>query len=200
MKSSDLGPAPRIGFAHWSEAGTDTAAESRVGGHSHGSTTSRIPVVMAHQIRSDTMTIFSKALFMRRSCRRAATMTAVLALGAGPPAWSSAGGSGGGASAAGQPAIELGFLTSVTGALAPDFGTDAVKGFEARIDAQNAAGGVDGRELAVAVADNTSNPNDETTAVDSLIRKNVLIIGAADALLYAGYRPTTQQNIPVVGL
>lgn len=95
--------------------------------------------------------------------------------------------------------INLGLITSVTGSLASTFGPDVVAGFNARVSAQNDAGGVNGRKIKVEVADDTSTPTGNLTAVQSLIGQNVFAVASWDAFMFASYKLLNQDGIPLLG-
>ncbi len=74
--------------------------------------------------------------------------------------------SGTAASAAGsKPPIVIGFITDETGGASSSY-IDAQDGAMARIDAQNAAGGVDGRQLQLVVEDDQSTASGSVLGVD----------------------------------
>jgi branched-chain amino acid transport system substrate-binding protein len=95
--------------------------------------------------------------------------------------------------------INIGLLTSVTGNAASTFG-DTADGAKARIDAQNAKGGVYGRKIVLTVADDASSPTIDLTAAQSLVeaKSSFAVIGYSP-YLFGGYRYLTAQGIPVVG-
>ena len=142
-----------------------------------------------------------KTLNIMRTRSKARSRAAAVAVAVGLSLLAGACGAGGndsGSSSAGG-AIKLGLIAPITGALGSTFGPAVEQGFKARIDAQNEAGGVNGHQLKAVVADNASDTNNETTAVQSLIKQDVFAVGAFDPFLFAGYQPLTQQKIPVVG-
>ena len=71
--------------------------------------------------------------------------------------------------------------------------------FKARIDLQNAEGGVDGRKLQVVVEDDQSQSSDNGTAAAALVAKGVFAIDDNSAFAYGAASPLQQQGIPVVG-
>jgi len=75
------------------------------------------------------------------------------------PACTSSSASGGSSSP-----ITLALVTSLTGTAAPEFST-APAGFNARIDLQNAEGGVDGHKLVPLVIDDQSSPAADVSGV-----------------------------------
>src|ERR1700722_2906833 len=70
---------------------------------------------------------------------------------------------------ASQPPIKIGLLTSLTGPLGPTLGPSE-QGAQARIDLQNAEGGVNGRKLQLVVADDASSVTQDLTAAQDLVQ------------------------------
>jgi ABC-type branched-subunit amino acid transport system substrate-binding protein len=143
-------------------------------------------------------------------------LTAVAAVGCGStspsksvsPTTSATGNTGSGNSTAGNTAsapgvtpttITVGLVTSLTGAASAAFiGTDA--GALARINEQNAEGGVDGRQIKLVVEDNQSSPQGEATAAESLVdQKHAFADISWDPLTFAAAKFYQQNGIPVVG-
>jgi branched-chain amino acid transport system substrate-binding protein len=96
--------------------------------------------------------------------------------------------------------ITLGLVTSQTGAAAANF-TGAVQGAQARFDAQNAAGGVDGRKIKLVVADDQTSFTAAQTAVNDLIQvQNAFgLIFISDLTAGGAYKAAQQAGVPVVG-
>lgn len=134
----------------------------------------------------------------KRTLARQRTVLSVLAAGALLTA-TACGSPGTGSAGTSESAVDIGLLTSITGALASTFGPDVEAGFKARVSAENDAGGVHGRKINVHVADDTSTPAGNVTAVQSLVRDDVLAVGSWSAYMFAGYRPLNQNGIPLVG-
>jgi branched-chain amino acid transport system substrate-binding protein len=100
--------------------------------------------------------------------------------------------------AAGQSPIVIALITSLTGPAAPQF-PDAQAGFLARIDLQNAEGGVTGHKITPLVIDDQSNPTEVATAVQEAISKGALGIVSDSALFYLGAKYAQQRGVPVTG-
>jgi branched-chain amino acid transport system substrate-binding protein len=121
-----------------------------------------------------------------------ALLTGVVALGAGP------------ASAASPPGvtsktITLGFLGDLTGIAASTFG-DGYGAAQARVNMQNAEGGVNGRKLKLVKADTESSTTETLTAVQDLVEnKHVFGIMADSAFTFSGSTYLTKQGVPVTG-
>ena len=102
-----------------------------------------------------------------------------------------------GASASGSP-ITLAYITSLTGAAASeDAGTQT--GFLARIDEQNAEGGVNGHKLVPLVIDDQTSPSVITSAVQDAISKGALGIVSQSALFFLADKYPQEQGVPVTG-
>jgi branched-chain amino acid transport system substrate-binding protein len=106
--------------------------------------------------------------------------------------------SGGAASASKEP-IVIGLVTDETGGTSSSYMNDQY-GAEARIDAQNAAGGIDGRKIELVTEDSQSTAAGNLTASQTLVQdKGVFgIINLATATFGAASY-LQKQGIPVVG-
>ncbi|HEY3942207.1 MAG TPA: ABC transporter substrate-binding protein [Acidimicrobiales bacterium] len=94
-------------------------------------------------------------------------------------------------------AISVGLVESQTGPASSTFG-DSARGAQARIDLQNAQGGVDGRKLKLVVADDTSTPSGNQLAVEDLVStKGVFGVMSSNAVLVGGANFLQQQGVPV---
>jgi branched-chain amino acid transport system substrate-binding protein len=94
--------------------------------------------------------------------------------------------------------IKVALITSLTG----DDSSNSItipKGFAARIDAQNAAGGVDGRQITYIVEDDQSNPAQAPTAAQAAVNAGVFAIDYNSPFAFGAIRYMTQAGIPVVG-
>ncbi len=102
------------------------------------------------------------------------------------------------ASAAKSP-IVIGYISDLTGFASSTF-ADGVGGARARIDAQNAAGGVNGHQLKLVAEDDQSSPTINNTAGQDLV-ENKGAFGIIDfsAFTFGGYKYLQQQGIPVTG-
>jgi branched-chain amino acid transport system substrate-binding protein len=94
--------------------------------------------------------------------------------------------------------ITIGLVAPITGD-ASSSAIDTAAAAQARIDLQNAEGGVDGRKLRLIVQDDTSTPAGDETAVKTLIHKGVFGIVSNSAFFFGGYRAATQTDVPVTG-
>jgi branched-chain amino acid transport system substrate-binding protein len=131
-------------------------------------------------------------------------LSLVLAAGITAAVTISPSGFAGAASGSGAPGvtphqITLGLVTSITGAASSNF-TGAVQGAQARIDLQNAEGGVDGRKINLVVGDDQTSFTAAQTAVNSLIQThNAFGLIFISDLVAIAYRTAQQQGVPVVG-
>jgi branched-chain amino acid transport system substrate-binding protein len=90
-------------------------------------------------------------------------------------------------------------VTSLTGLAASNF-NGSQQGAQARIDVQNAAGGVNGRQIVMDTADDTSSPTGAGTAAGTLItEKNVFAILAMSDVFTGAYKTAHNAGLPVVG-
>jgi ABC-type branched-subunit amino acid transport system substrate-binding protein len=94
--------------------------------------------------------------------------------------------------------ITLGLITELTGPGAA-VGTGMVRSANARIDQQNAKGGVDGRKIKLIVRDDGTNPNTDSTDTADLISKGVFGVIDDSAVTYGGYKLLQQAGVPVTG-
>jgi branched-chain amino acid transport system substrate-binding protein len=133
----------------------------------------------------------------------AAAVTLVLAAGCSSSAKTSSTAkapSGNTASAPGvtPTSITLGFLSSITGPAAPEY-VNYQKGAQARLDQQNAKGGINGRKLQLVSSDDGGSPTQNLTAAQGLVGKGVFAVIAGTPFLFGGYRYFQQQGVPVTG-
>jgi branched-chain amino acid transport system substrate-binding protein len=94
--------------------------------------------------------------------------------------------------------IAIGFISSVVGVAAPNE-INHPKGAQARIDQQNAQGGINGRKLQMVTEDDGGSVTQNLSAAQSLVSKNVFGIIAGTPFLFASFRYLQQQGVPVVG-
>ena len=94
--------------------------------------------------------------------------------------------------------ITLGLITELTGPGAAP-GTGMVRAAEARIDEQNAEGGIYGRKIKLIAVDDQTNPITDKTATAALISKGVFGVIDDSAVTYGGYKLLQQTGVPVTG-
>jgi branched-chain amino acid transport system substrate-binding protein len=106
--------------------------------------------------------------------------------------------SGGAASAAKAP-IVIGMMTDETGGAASSY-VDAQDGAIARIDAQNAAGGVDGHKLVLDIEDDQSSPAGFAEAAQTLVQdKGVFGVISISSSTFGAAPYLQKKGIPVIG-
>ncbi len=92
----------------------------------------------------------------------------------------------------------VGLVWSRTGAASDTF-MGALNAFQARIDLQNAEGGVNGHPIRVDQADDQTSPTGNLTATEFLMAKNPLVMAQVSPLTFASARIMHQAGMPVVG-
>ncbi len=103
------------------------------------------------------------------------------------------------ASASGSKApILIGIISDQTGAASSNY-VGATDGAQARIDAQNAAGGVDGHKLELVAEDGTSTPSGNSTAAHVLVSKGVFGILQVNSEAFGSSAYLHDKGVPVVG-
>jgi branched-chain amino acid transport system substrate-binding protein len=107
-------------------------------------------------------------------------------------------GSAGSSAPATKSAYQIGFITSNTGGASSSY-AGSVRGAEARIDALNAAGGINGHPLKLITYDDESTPADNQTAANLLIQKGVLGVVDDTSFAFGGAATLTKADIPVTG-
>jgi branched-chain amino acid transport system substrate-binding protein len=94
--------------------------------------------------------------------------------------------------------IKIGLITSLTGSASSEY-TNLPKAAQAGIDAVNAAGGVDGRQLQLVTCDDASAASSALTCAQSLVAKGVFAIEEQSAFVFGAYKYLNQLGIPVTG-
>ncbi len=103
------------------------------------------------------------------------------------------------AASANEPPITIGFITSNTGLAASSY-VNSQWGAQARIDAQNAIGGVHGHKLKLVVEDDGSSFSNNLTVAQDLVQSKGAFGVIEDTSFTAGsYRYLQQQGVPVTG-
>ena len=93
--------------------------------------------------------------------------------------------------------VKIGYITSQTGFAGSTF-QNADKGCKARIERENAGGGVNGRKIEVAYVDDQSSQN--LTAVQDLVQnQHVLMVVNNSPFANNGYRFLLEQGVPMIG-
>ncbi|HEX4218272.1 MAG TPA: ABC transporter substrate-binding protein [Acidimicrobiales bacterium] len=94
--------------------------------------------------------------------------------------------------------ITIAFVCSCSGPAAPEY-QGAVGAFRARVDLQNANGGVNGHKISTLVLDDQTSPTQDPTAVQEAVSHGVIGIVAVSALFFEGAKYAQQAGIPVTG-
>jgi branched-chain amino acid transport system substrate-binding protein len=149
--------------------------------------------------RSGSLRTITPTRHLTRRYRRAGTALAALVAGlplalvatSQTPAPASAA-----AAATGAP-ITIAYISSLTGEGGSEDG-DSPSGFEARLDLQNAEGGVDGHKLVPLVLDDQTNPADIANVVQEADAKAFGIVSQSPLFFLAAKYPN-QAGVPVTG-
>jgi branched-chain amino acid transport system substrate-binding protein len=94
--------------------------------------------------------------------------------------------------------ITIAYITDLTGEGASENATSPA-GFEARLDLQNAEGGVNGHKLVPLIIDDQTSPTAIATAVQSAISKNAFGIVSQSPLMFLAAKYPQQAGMPVTG-
>ena len=94
--------------------------------------------------------------------------------------------------------IKLGYISSDTGAASAIY-KNAAKACQARIDAQNAKGGVNGRKIDLQAVDDQSGGGNLTGAKDLVENRNVFLVIDNSALAFLAQRYLTGAGVPMIG-
>ena len=93
--------------------------------------------------------------------------------------------------------IKIGYVTSQTGVAGSTF-QNADKGCKARVERENAKGGVNGRKVEVEYVDDQSAQN--LTAVQNLVQNDhVFMVVNNSPFAFLGYRFLLDQGVPMIG-
>ncbi len=135
------------------------------------------------------------------SSKGSSTATTASSGGTGSSTTRTAGAPANTASAPGVTAttVTMGFVYDATGIASSTF-ADSAEGAAARVAAQNASGGVNGRMIKMVTADTTSTPTGANTAAQTLLQEKAAFgINEVGALFFGAYKPLQQAGIPVTG-
>src|SRR5262249_4531381 len=92
----------------------------------------------------------------------------------------------------------VGFISSETGGASSSY-AGSVRGAEARVDALNAAGGIDGHPVKLVIYDDQSSPTGNQTAAQLLIQKGVLGVIDDTSFTFGGAAALSRAKLPVTG-
>ena len=94
--------------------------------------------------------------------------------------------------------VKLGFIWPGTGTAAPDF-EDSAKACQARVDAQNAKGGVNGRKIQLTALDDMSGGGNLTAAQDLVQNRKVFAVVNNSPFAFVSYRYLQGARVPLIG-
>jgi len=94
--------------------------------------------------------------------------------------------------------VKLGYIFSETGVAGSTF-KNAGKACQARIDSQNAKGGVDGRKIKLEVVDDASSGANLTGAQDLVKNRHVFAVVNNSSFAFLSYRFLLDQGVPMIG-
>ena len=94
--------------------------------------------------------------------------------------------------------VKLGFISSQTGVASPTF-SDSHEACQARVDAQNAAGGVHGRKIDLEIIDDQSSGQNLTAAQDFVQNRKVFAVINNSGLAFLAYRFLKESGVPMIG-
>ena len=101
------------------------------------------------------------------------------------------------ASSSGSP-LDITYISSLTGPGASEY-SNSQQGCVARVDLQNAEGGVNGRKVNLSVVDDETNPSLTSTAVQGAVSNGSLGIVANSPLFFLAAKYAQKAGIPVTG-
>ncbi len=99
--------------------------------------------------------------------------------------------------ASGAP-LNITYISSLTGPAASEFGSSQ-QGCVARVDLQNAEGGVNGRKINLSVVDDQTNPTLTSTAVQRAISDGAVGIVSNTPFFFEAAKFAQQADVPVTG-
>jgi ABC-type branched-subunit amino acid transport system substrate-binding protein len=94
--------------------------------------------------------------------------------------------------------IKLGYISPETGAAA-SISKNGIKGFEARIKAQNAAGGCNGRKITYVTKDDASGAGNLTAAKDLVENEGVFAVVNQSPFAFLTFRYLLESGVPMIG-
>jgi len=135
--------------------------------------------------------------FRQRRLVPAVCAVTAMALGFGVTA-GSAGAQSSDTSGVTDKSVKLGFIWSGTGPAAPNF-ADSNQACKARVDAQNAKGGVNGRKIQLEAVDDMSSAANLTAAQDLVQNRQVLAVVNNSPFAFVSYRYLQGAGVPLIG-
>ena len=158
---------------------------------------------MKHRVRQTTVIVAAMAGLLSACGSSSSTGATSPTSASSSSTSSSSGGTSSVANTASTPGVTpttvtVGYITSETGDASSSY-SDAAKGAQARIDALNAAGGINGRTIKLIIGDDQSSPSGFLSAAQDLVNKGAFAIISDSSFAYGGYRYLQQAGIPVPG-
>jgi branched-chain amino acid transport system substrate-binding protein len=127
------------------------------------------------------------------------TASTATAAGSTTPSTAAAGASTSSSPGVTPSTVTVGLITSLTGPAATE-SANIAQGAKARIDQQNAEGGVNGRQIKLVVRDDLSTPTGNLSASQELVQQEHAFSVIDDSTaVYGGYKILQQQGVPVTG-
>src|SRR3954463_7279056 len=94
--------------------------------------------------------------------------------------------------------VKLGFIWPGTGVASPS-AEDSAKACQARVDAQNAKGGVNGRKIQLEAVDDASSGANLTGAQDLVKNRKVFAVVNNSSFAFLSYRYVKDSGVPLIG-
>ena len=94
--------------------------------------------------------------------------------------------------------VKIGFIYSKTGVASATSGTSEI-GCKARVAAENAKGGVNGRKIEVSYADDQSSGANKTAAQDLVQNQHVFMVINDSAFAFLTYQFLLDSGVPLIG-
>jgi branched-chain amino acid transport system substrate-binding protein len=94
--------------------------------------------------------------------------------------------------------IKVGYIYSKAGLAGSTF-ENAAEGFNARVKAQNAAGGVNGRKISAEIADDSGSSNNLVAAQDLVQNRKVFLVVNNSPFAFLSYRFLLTNGVPMLG-
>jgi branched-chain amino acid transport system substrate-binding protein len=133
-----------------------------------------------------------------RRGRRAVAVVATLAVATVGVLATSAGAQSETAPGVSNKAVKIGFISSQSGVAAPNF-VGADKACSARVGAENAKGGVNGRKIDLEIIDDKSSGGNLTGAQDLVQNRDVFAVVNDSPFAFLTWRYLKSQGVPVIG-
>src|SRR3954447_25334757 len=134
----------------------------------------------------------------KRGLRAVAVVAAVGMASVGILATGAGAQSSGNATGVSDKEVKIGYISSQTGVAAATH-KNAHKSCQARVDAENAKGGVNGRKIKLEIIDDKSSGANLTAAQDLVQNRNVFAVVDNSAFAFLTWRYLKDQGVPMIG-